>query len=194
MSFWRWVRCWIWIKWQVCQQDWRSRHDSRGQVLLHVWTSVPGQEGVSARMKGTAIVTCIRCMLHCTRVMNIIWTWRASGKREAFICSASHFVVGLVFCLALSRKMQTEGEKKFIVLNYAPSSSTSKWILLEQVKKLARWLTTFFHNTFVQWRRPRVETLDICWFPKAYFDPLLQRIGGKTGAETNLCGEILGCI
>ena len=74
-----------------------------------------------------------------------------SGRREVFIYSASHFVLG---SFKKKRRDANRGDISVHCVNHAPSSSTSK----------------------------------------AYFDPLLQRIGGKTGAETNLCGEMLGYI
>ena len=88
-------------------------------------------------------------------------------------------MLGLVFCLAVSRRKERKRCKlrggDFHCVNHAP-----------------------IHNFFtINSCNEDVNVLavgHICWFPKAYFDPLLQRIGGKTGAEANLCGEMLGYI
>ena len=79
-------------------------------------------------------------------------------------------MVGLVLCLAVSRRCKEGGRSSLC-------NSCAEFLKLKSIKNQDVHVLTVGHMLV----------------PKAYFDPLLERIGGKTGAEANLCGEIFGC-
>ena len=69
-----------------------------------------------------------------------------SGKREVFIYSDSHFVVGLVFSLDSFKKKRRDASwgGEVHCVTHAPSSSTSNGFHWKKWSNIARWVTTFF--------------------------------------------------
>ena len=108
-----------------------------------------------------------------------------SGKREVFIYSDSHFVVGLVFSLDSFKKKRRDaswgGEVHCVA--HAPSSSTSNGFHWKKWSNQHVLSHNFFHPKFVRWRRPRVDSWTYVGFQRHtsihFLSALVARQGQK---------------